>query len=122
MRKVSKGKDCCVSRRADETKSFIVFDIYERAYEMRLEGREPILLSVGEPDFHTPEAVIEACRKAMAEGHTRYTHSLGIIELREAIVADYHKRCGVEIDPGRIMVCRLLQSADRAKPKMVIFI
>ncbi len=105
MRKVSKSKSARVSRRADETKSFIVFDIYERAYEMRREGREPILLSVGEPDFRTPQPVVEACKKAMMEGRTQYTHSLGIIELREAICAQYHKNYGVDINPDRIMVC-----------------
>jgi len=105
MQKVSKGKSAEVSKRAERTKSFIVFDIYERAYHMRREGRNPILLSVGEPDFHTPQPIIEACRKAMTDGLTRYTHSLGIIELREAIAADYHKRYGVEIDPDNIMVC-----------------
>lgn len=94
-----------VSSRALNTKSFIVFDIFERAYEMRLQGRRPILLAVGEPDFPTPEEIIEACDKAMRDGHTRYTHSLGIIQLREAISADYKKRYNVDIDPGCIMVC-----------------
>jgi len=105
MRKVSKGKTACVTRRAEETKSFIVFDIYERAYQMEREGRKPILLSVGEPDFRTPEAVVEAAKKALLENRATYTHSLGIIELREAIAADYHKQYDVNIDPGRIMVC-----------------
>lgn len=106
MRKDSKrGKSACISGRAQATKNFIVFDIYERAYEMRREGRKPILLSVGEPDFPTPRPVMEAARKAMTDGHTRYTHSLGIIELREAIAGNYYKRYGVDVDPGRIMVC-----------------
>jgi len=94
-----------ISGRAQATKSFIVFDIYERAYEMRREGRNPILLSVGEPDFPTPRPVIEAARKAMIDGHTRYTHSLGIVELREAIAESYYARYNVDVDPGRIMVC-----------------
>ncbi len=106
MQKDSKrGKSTSISSRAQATKNFIVFDIYERAYEMRHEGRMPVLLSVGEPDFPTPEPVIEAARKAMADGHTRYTHSLGIIELREAIAENYYNRYGVDVDPGRIMVC-----------------
>lgn len=72
---------------------------------MRLQGRNPIMLAVGEPDFETPKEITEACKKAMADGHTRYTHSLGIIQLREAIAADYFRRYRVKIDPGRIMVC-----------------
>lgn len=104
MENISKRKMAKITKRAIETKSFIVFDIYERAYQMRREGRHPILLSVGEPDFPTPEPIVEACRKAMQDGHTRYTHSLGIIELREAIAADYKKKYNIEIDPGQIMV------------------
>jgi len=103
--KHSPEQPTAVAKRALETKSFIVFDIFERAYEMGLKGRRPILLAVGEPDFETPLEIIEACKKAMADGHTRYTHSLGIIQLREAIAEDYFKRCRVQVDPGRIMVC-----------------
>lgn len=102
-RRVKRSPD--VARRAVETKSFIVFDIFERSYEMRLEGRRPIMLAVGEPDFPTPPEIIEAASKAMKDGHTRYTHSLGLIQLREAIAERYRKDYGVEVDPGRIMIC-----------------
>ena len=94
-----------VSKRVLEAKSFIVVDIIERALEMRQEGRRPILLSVGEPDFPTPKAVVEAACKALKDGQTRYTHSLGIVELREAIAGHYHESYGVDVDPGCVMVC-----------------
>jgi len=62
-------------------------DVLERAQEMAASGREIIHLEVGEPDFATPEMITEAAFKAMAAGHTHYTNSLGITELREAVAA-----------------------------------
>ncbi len=79
-------------------------DVLERAQELAASGREIIHLEVGEPDFTTPEVITSAAVKALAEGHTHYTHSLGLLELREAVSAHYARRYGVEVDPARIIV------------------
>jgi aspartate/methionine/tyrosine aminotransferase len=84
--------------------SFIVMDVLERANEMEREGVHIIHLEVGEPDFDTPTCVKEAACKALEGGHTHYTHSLGLFELRDAICEYYLKTYGVSIDPDQVIV------------------
>jgi len=93
-----------VSRLKDIT-SFIVMDVLERAHEMERQGTHVIHLEVGEPDFDTPSCVKAAACRALEEGHTHYTHSLGMIELREAICEHYSDKYGVSVEPGRVVVC-----------------
>lgn len=88
----------------DEIKPFYVMDVLERAKAMERDGIDVVHLEVGEPDFDMPEPVKQAAIRAMDQGHTHYTHSLGMIELREAIAADYDKRYGVTVDPEHIVV------------------
>lgn len=92
------------SRRAQEIPPFIVMEVLEKAHELERQGRHIIHLEVGEPDFPTPQCICEAAEDAMGKGNTHYTHSLGILELREAICDDYHKKYGVHIDPRQIVV------------------
>ncbi len=75
-----------------------------RVRELRAAGRDIIALHIGEPDFDTPEHVIEAARKALAEGHTHYAPPLGLDAFREAIAADTAARLGVRVEPGRVVV------------------
>ncbi len=76
----------------------------ERAQELEREGRHIVHLEVGEPDFETPACICEAGLAAMKAGHTHYTHSLGLIELREAICRHYHKKYGVHVQPDQVVV------------------
>jgi aspartate/methionine/tyrosine aminotransferase len=92
------------SRRAREIPSFIVMDVLEKAHELEREGRHIIHLEIGEPDFPTPQCICEAADNAIKEGHTHYTHSLGIIELREAICRHYLEKYGVDIVPDQVIV------------------
>ncbi len=84
--------------------SFLVMDVLERAREMERDGQKIVHLEIGEPDFPTPAKILEAGQKALAEGHTHYTHSLGIFPLREAIVEWYRKRYHVTIYPEQVVV------------------
>lgn len=93
-----------IPEKARRVKAFIVMDILERAQEMERAGHDIAHLEVGEPDFDTPEVVVEAAREALSKGKTHYTHSMGLIELREAIAEDYHAKYGVETDPSCIIV------------------
>ena len=93
-----------VSNRARTIPPFIVMDVLERAYELERQGRHIIHLEIGEPDFSTPKCICEAGARAIRAGKTHYTHSLGIIELREAICEHYLRKYGVEILPDRIIV------------------
>jgi len=83
---------------------FIVMDVLERAHELERAGEHIIHMEVGEPDFDTPECINEACRKAIKEGKTHYTHSLGLLELREAICEHYYTKYGVTISPDQIII------------------
>jgi len=93
-----------ITKRANEIPPFIVMDVLERAHELEREGRDIIHLQIGEPDFPTPGCICDAAREAIERGETHYTHSLGLIELREAICESYHGKYGVRIDPNRVLV------------------
>jgi len=71
---------------------------------MERAGIDIVHMEVGEPDFDTPPAVKRAAEKALKDGKTHYTHSLGLIELREAIAEHYHDTYGVDVSPDRIVV------------------
>ena len=92
------------SKRTEEMTSFIVMDVLERACVMECEGKNIVHLEVGEPDFDTPACVKDAACKALADGFTHYTHSLGMMELREAICEYYHDTYGVSVDPDQVVV------------------
>jgi aspartate/methionine/tyrosine aminotransferase len=93
-----------ISKKAEEIPPFIVMDVLEKAQELERMGERVIHMEVGEPDFDTPECINEACYRAIREGKTHYTHSLGLIELREAISEDYWKQYRVEVHPEQILV------------------
>jgi aspartate/methionine/tyrosine aminotransferase len=93
-----------ISKRTEEMTSFIVMDVLERAQELEREGARIIHLEVGEPDFDAPACVKEAACKALEDGYTHYTHSLGAYELREAICEYYQSRYQVSLDPGQVIV------------------
>ena len=63
-----------------------------------------INLGIGQPDFPTPAHIVEAGRKALADGHHGYTPANGILPLREAVAADLHRRHGVAVSPERVLV------------------
>jgi aspartate/methionine/tyrosine aminotransferase len=83
---------------------FIVMDVLERAHEMERRGVHIVHLEVGEPDFDTPRCIKEAACKALDNGHTHYTHSLGMLELRDAICKHYFKTYQVSVDPDQIVI------------------
>jgi len=93
-----------ISKKAQEIPPFIVMDVLEKAQELERNGEDVIHLEVGEPDFDTPECISEACYRAICEGKTHYTHSLGLIELREAIAEDYWRKYRVKVSPEQVLV------------------
>ncbi len=93
-----------IADRAAGLQPFLVMEVLERAQEMQRQGRSVIHLEVGEPDFPTPEPICESAIRAVRDGHTHYTHSLGSLRLREAIARNCSARHGVEVSADRIMV------------------
>ncbi len=80
------------------------FEVLARANALAQEGRDIINLGIGQPDFATPDNIVEAGRKALADGHHGYTPANGILPLREAVAADIADRRKVEVDPDNILV------------------
>jgi len=93
-----------LAARARMIPPFIVVDVIDRAVEMQKAGEDVIMLAVGEPDFPTPACIVAAAEQALRQGRTKYTHSLGIPPLREAIAEDYGRRYGVKVSPEQIIV------------------
>ncbi len=93
-----------ITQRANKIPSFIVMDVLERAHALEREGRHIIHLEVGEPDFPTPTCICEAAIEAIRKERTHYTHSLGLIELREAICKHYLEKYRVHVNPDQIIV------------------
>lgn len=80
------------------------FQVLARASALQAEGRSIVNLCIGQPDFQTPAHIVEAGRKALADGHHGYTLANGILPLREAVAADLHRRHGVEISPAQVLI------------------
>ncbi|MEW6132512.1 MAG: pyridoxal phosphate-dependent aminotransferase [Pseudomonadota bacterium] len=93
-----------ISRRARAIAPFHVMDILARARALEAQGRDIIHLEVGEPDFPTPEPMLQAAMQAIRGGDVHYTPALGLPELREAIAAFYRTRYGIELPAARIAV------------------
>jgi aspartate aminotransferase len=77
----------------------------DKARELARQGRDIISLSVGEPDFDTPDNVKEAGIKAIRDGKTKYTDTAGIPELKAAIVTKFARENGLSYKPGQVIVC-----------------
>ena len=80
------------------------FAVLARATELQRQGKDIINLGIGQPDFSTPEHIVDAAIKALRDGHHGYTPATGILPLREAVAADLHKRFGVEVDPNLVLI------------------
>jgi (5-formylfuran-3-yl)methyl phosphate transaminase len=93
-----------IASRTEKINPFIVMDVLERCQELERSGRDIIHLEVGEPDFDTPAVIKDAAVAALSQGKTQYSHSLGLLELRQAICNDYKSRYGVAVSPDRVLV------------------
>ncbi|MGM8063193.1 pyridoxal phosphate-dependent aminotransferase [Vogesella indigofera] len=93
-----------LSKRLSAIAPFQVMAILEKARALQAAGHDVIHLEVGEPDFATPQTIVDAGRAALAAGHTYYTAAQGLAELRQAIAAFYQLRFGVTVAPERIIV------------------
>ncbi len=80
------------------------FAVLARATELAAQGRDVINLGIGQPDFRTPDFIVEAAIKALRDGHHGYTPAVGILPLREAVAADLHKRFKVSVSPDSVMI------------------
>jgi aspartate/methionine/tyrosine aminotransferase len=94
-------------KRAERMRSiqpFHVMALLARARELEAEGRSIIHMEIGEPDFITPQPIIDAGIRALQAGYTHYTPAVGLPLLRERIAEFYRLRYGVDINPQRVIV------------------
>ncbi|WP_309085146.1 pyridoxal phosphate-dependent aminotransferase [Chelativorans sp.] len=80
------------------------FAVLARATELAHQGRDIINLGIGQPDFRTPEHIVEAAVKALRDGHHGYTPATGILPAREAVARRTLATTGVEVSPDNIMI------------------
>lgn len=97
-------KNPFLSNRTDNISPFIVMEVLEKAQEMIADGEDIVRLEIGEPDFPTPAPVKEAAIRAFESNDTHYTHSMGKLELREAIADYYLEKYRVTISPEQVVV------------------
>jgi len=93
-----------LARRIQEIEPFLAVEMGERAEALERAGIDVVHLEFGEPDFEAPLVVREALQRALKDGRTRYTHSLGILALREAIAEHYVTTYGVNVSPDQILI------------------
>jgi len=93
-----------LASRIDRVKPSFTLEMASKAAEMRFQGIDVINFSVGEPDFNTPDHIINAGKQAMDDGYTKYTAGSGMIELRQAICEKLKRENGLEFDPSEILV------------------
>jgi aspartate/methionine/tyrosine aminotransferase len=93
-----------LAQRMEGIAPFHVMELMAKAQALEAQGRDIIHMEVGEPDFPTPQPILDAAQRFLAGGHVHYTNALGIAPLREAIADFYATRYGVTIDPARIVV------------------
>jgi len=88
-----------VANLASET----AFAVLGRATELQAQGRSIINLGIGQPDFKTPEHIVESGIRALRDGHHGYAPAPGIMALREAVAADTLRHRGVEVSPEQVI-------------------
>ena len=93
-----------ISTRVRDIEPFLAVEVAERAQALERQGIDVVHLEFGEPDFEAPPVVRDALDRAIKDGRARYTHSLGIVPLREAIAEHYAETYGVTISPDQILV------------------
>ncbi|WP_026182256.1 pyridoxal phosphate-dependent aminotransferase [Leeia oryzae] len=93
-----------LAERMEYIAPFQVMALLERAKQLQSAGRDIIHMEIGEPDFRTPDTIVQAGIKALQDGHTGYSPALGIPALREAISGFYASHYGVNVPASRIVV------------------
>jgi aspartate aminotransferase len=80
------------------------FEVLARAKQLEATGRSVVHLEIGEPDFATPDNIVEAAVGALHGGHTHYTQAAGIPEVRQSLARFVGARTGTEVDPDEIVL------------------
>ena len=93
-----------VSKRLFELETESSFAILAKANKLQSEGKDIINLGIGQPDFPTPQNILEAAKKAIIDGHHGYTPSNGILPLREAVSEYIYSNYYTSVSPENILI------------------
>jgi aspartate aminotransferase len=80
------------------------FAVLARATDLQRQGRDIINLGIGQPDFPTPNHIVEAAVKALRDGQHGYTPATGVLALREGVAADLYRRFAVSVSPDLVLI------------------
>lgn len=92
------------SKKAKNINYSITLEITAKAKELKEKGVDIVSFGAGEPDFNTPQNIIEVAKKAMDEGKTKYTPASGILELKEALCKKFKEDNNLEYNPSNIVI------------------
>ena len=90
--------------RVSRVKESVTLEMTAMALQLRNEGKDVLNLSAGEPDFDTPRHIIEAGKKAMDDGFTRYTPGAGLPQTREAVTVKLMRDNNIDVTPAQVIV------------------
>ena len=90
--------------RVHKVKPSFTLEMTSRAAELKHAGHDVISFSAGQPDFNTPENIIDAAKVAMDDGYTKYTAGSGMIELRNAVCEKVKRENNINISPEEVLV------------------
>ena len=93
-----------IAKRMKSISPSLTLAISAKAKAMKASGEPVVSFGVGEPDFNTPDNIIEAAKNALDQGHTKYTPSSGLLPLRKAICEKFQKDNGLSYEPSQIIV------------------
>ena len=93
-----------ISKNISMLETETAFSVLEKANKLKSSGKDVINLGIGQPDFFTPQNIVEAGIKAIKDGHHGYTPSNGILELREAVSQYIFESYNVEINAENILI------------------
>ncbi len=93
-----------LSRKLQNMTESATIKMAQKARELKSQGIDVISLSLGEPDFATPDHIKDAATKALSDGYTKYTPVPGLLEYREAICAKFKRDNNLEYDPKQVVV------------------
>lgn len=94
----------CVSKKVSEIAPSLTLEITAKAKKMKADGISVIGFGAGEPDFNTPEYIIESAKKALDIGFTKYTPAAGTVELKKAVCEKFEKDNNLKYDPAQIVI------------------
>ncbi len=93
-----------IAKRMSAISPSLTLAISAKAKAMKQAGESVVNFGVGEPDFNTPDHIIQAAKKALDNGHTKYTPSSGLLPLRKAICEKFKRDNGLDYEPSQIVV------------------